>query len=94
MQSQDLKEPVRAALGRLDHWERRRQTNDEAPVQIGASVRYKDEGAVGVVTDLLDGRDGRKTLVGRVGAMVSFEGRAPVPVFARALQLAEAAGAR
>ena len=83
---QDLKHSVREALDRLRYWERRRDSRASEPLAVGASVLYKDEKVPGVVIELLDGNDGRKMLVGRAGAMVSFKGRAPVPVFLWALQ--------
>jgi len=83
---QDLKHSVREALDRLRYWERRRDSRASESLAVGASVFYKDEKVPGVVIELLDGNDGRKMLVGRAGAMVSFKGRAAVPVFLWALQ--------
>jgi hypothetical protein len=77
---------VRERLDALRHWERRRETGECANVTVGSRVRYKDEPNLGLVTGLLDGGEGRKLLVGQPGAMVSFNGRAPVPIFVWALQ--------
>lgn len=85
----ELGKAVKSALERLRYWERRRETREGLPVQVGDKVRYKDEPVIGIVTELRDGFDGRRDLVGRAGAMVSFRGRRAVPVFLWALQLAE-----
>jgi hypothetical protein len=82
----DLKPPVRAALERLRYWERRREQDEHDNFSFGDAVWYKDERVAGVITELLDGSDERKNLVGKAGAMVSFRNRAAVPVFLWALR--------
>jgi hypothetical protein len=92
VEPRDPSQSVREALDRIRYWERRREAEDAPPVQAGIRVRYKDEGAVGIVIDLLDGEEDRKKLVRRSGAMVSFDGRAAVPMFLWALQPADEGG--
>jgi len=82
----DLKPSVRAALERLRYWERRREQDQHDNFSVGDAVWYKDERVIGVITELLDGIDERKNLVGRAGAMVSFRNRTAVPVFLWALR--------
>ncbi len=82
----ELKASVRTALDRLRYWERRRDQDQYDEVNVGDSVWYKDERVAGTVTELLDGKGGRKDLVGRAGAMVSFRNRDAVPVFLWALR--------
>jgi hypothetical protein len=63
----DLSPFVRARLDAYRYWQRRREQGENADVSIGSRVRYKDEPNVGVVMELLDGTDGRKSLIGRRG---------------------------
>jgi hypothetical protein len=85
----ELSPSVRERLDALRRWDRRRETGECANVTVGSRIRYKDEPNLGFVTDLLDGREGRKLLIGQPGAMASFDGRAAVPMFLWALQAVE-----
>lgn len=77
---------MREALDRLRYWDSRRDARESEVFQVGDRVCYKDEKVVGVVTEIIDGREGRKPLVGREGALVSFRDRRAVPVFLWALR--------
>lgn len=82
----ELKSGVRRELDRLQYWQLRRETDRGEPIAVGDTVYYKDYKHEGKVIELLDGQDGRRDLVGRRGAMVSFRDRSPVPVFLWALR--------
>jgi len=77
---------VRDALDRLRYWDSRRDAREPGTFNVGDRVCYKDEKVAGVVTELIDGREERKPLVGREGALVSFRDRRSVPVFLWALR--------
>lgn len=84
--NRELSLPVKDALERLKYWERRRDSRTSEPVVVGDCVYYKDEQVEGIVRELIDGKEGRKTLVGREGALVAFASRTAVPVFLWALR--------